>query len=189
MKLIIPMAGRGKRLRPQSSVTPKPLISMRGRSMVERIVARFSNILPRPITDCIFMLGPSFEREVRPMLIQICERHNARPHFTVQQEALGTAHAVAVTEDHLEGGIVLPQNQLPVYPFDLLLGVILGIGVEIVQPAPSRVFHQAMAATGFASLEIGAYQVCQVLEASPDFSPEVGSIGSRNLVKYSCRRS
>ena len=108
MKLIIPMAGRGSRLRPQSSVTPKPLLSVRGQCMVERIIAGFSDTLPRPITDCVFILGPSFEREVRPLLKEICQRQKTCPHFVVQHEALGTGHAVSVANDYLSGeGIVV----------------------------------------------------------------------------------
>ena len=41
MKLIIPMAGRGKRLRPQSNVTPKPLLSIAGKTVVETHPGRF----------------------------------------------------------------------------------------------------------------------------------------------------
>ena len=108
MKLIIPMAGRGKRLRPQSNVTPKPLLSVCGQSMVERIVAGFERTLPRPVTDCVFILGPSFEREARPLLTDICRRYKAAPHFVVQHEPLGTGHAVAVAKDYLSGeGIVV----------------------------------------------------------------------------------
>ena len=108
MKLIIPMAGRGKRLRPQSSVTPKPLLNVRGRSMVERIIEGFKDTLPRPVDQCVFILGPSFEREVRPQLTEICARQDVEPCFVVQKVPLGTAHAVAVTEDYLSGeGIVV----------------------------------------------------------------------------------
>ncbi len=108
MKLIIPMAGRGKRLRPQSSVTPKPLLSVCGKSMVERIVEGFANTLPRPITDCVFVLGPSFARDAEPLLQDICHRQDVHPHFVVQHEPLGTGHAVAVAAEHLRGeGIVV----------------------------------------------------------------------------------
>ena len=102
------MAGRGKRLRPQSSVTPKPLLTVRGRSMVERIVEGFAGVLPRPVDECVFILGPSFEREARPLLKDICARHRATPRFVVQHEALGTAHAVHVAQEYLSGeGIVV----------------------------------------------------------------------------------
>ena len=108
MHLIIPMAGRGKRLRPQSNVTPKPLLSVCGQSMVERIVAGFERMLPRPVTDCVFILGPSFERDAQPLLTDICARYKVRPHFVVQHKPLGTAHAVSVAADYLSGeGIVV----------------------------------------------------------------------------------
>ncbi len=108
MKLVIPMAGRGKRLRPQSSVTPKPLLSVCGRSMVERIIEGFQGTLPRPVDECVFILGPSTEREARPILKTICARQKVQPHFVVQHEPLGTAHAVAVADKHLSGeGIVV----------------------------------------------------------------------------------
>ena len=37
MNIIIPMAGRGSRLRPHTLTTPKPLISFVGKSIVQRL--------------------------------------------------------------------------------------------------------------------------------------------------------
>lgn len=108
MKLIIPMAGRGKRLRPQSNVTPKPLLSVAGKTVVERIVEGFEGILPRPVTEAVFILGPGFGQSVLDALADICQRHRIEPHYVVQQSPLGTAHAVSVARDHLNGeGIVI----------------------------------------------------------------------------------
>ena len=108
MKLIIPMAGRGKRLRPHSHVTPKPLLAVKGTSMVERIVDTFNHVLPHHLDEGVFVLGPDFGADVRRQLIDICTRHAMEAHFVVQEEALGTAHAVSVTGDHLKGeGIVV----------------------------------------------------------------------------------
>ena len=113
MKLIIPMAGRGTRVRPHSHVTPKPLLPVCGKSMVERIVDTFSAVLPRPITEGVFILGPDFGQEVRDELTDICERHNAKASFAVQSPALGTAHAVSCAGDSLEGeGIVVFADTL-----------------------------------------------------------------------------
>ncbi|MFB6273343.1 MAG: sugar phosphate nucleotidyltransferase, partial [Salinibacter sp.] len=88
MKLIVPMAGRGTRVRPHSHVTPKPLLKVRGRSIVER-----------------------------------CDERGITPHFPVQEEALGTAHAVGCAEGHLHGeGVVVFADTL----FDLEREVTLG---------------------------------------------------------------
>lgn len=123
MKLIVPMAGRGTRVRPHSHVTPKPLLKVRGRSIVERIVDTFSRVLPDPPDEGVFVLGPDFGSEIRDQLTDICEERGIDPHFPVQHEALGTAHAVACAEEHLHGqGVVVFADTL----FELTEEVTLG---------------------------------------------------------------
>lgn len=113
MKLIIPMAGRGTRVRPHSHVTPKPLLPVRGRSMVERIVDTFNAVLPRGLDEGIFVLAPDFGDDIRGALREICERHGMEAHFVVQDSPLGTAHAVRCAGDHLSGeGIVVFADTL-----------------------------------------------------------------------------
>lgn len=120
MKLIIPMAGRGTRVRPHSHVTPKPLLNVKGRSMVERIVDTFNKVLPRNLDEGVFVLGPDFGAEVREELTAICERHGMKAHFGVQEQAQGTAHAVYCAEEHLSGeGIIVFADTL----FDMEPGV------------------------------------------------------------------
>lgn len=113
MKLIIPMAGRGTRVRPHSHVTPKPLLSVRGTSIVERIVDTFSEAIEADIDTGVFVLGPDFGQEVRDDLTAICERNDMQAEFAVQNEALGTAHAVGSAEEYLNGsGIVVFADTL-----------------------------------------------------------------------------
>lgn len=102
------MAGRGKRLRPQSSITPKPLLTVRGQCMVERIVEKFTQTLPRPVTDGVFILGPGFDRKAYDILDTVCARHGIHAHYVIQEEAKGTAHAVICAKEFLDGeGIVV----------------------------------------------------------------------------------
>lgn len=123
MKLIIPMAGRGTRVRPHSNVTPKPLLPVKGRTMVERIVDTFNSVLPRNLDSGVFVLGPDFGADVREQLSGICERHGMDAHFAVQERAEGTAHAVYCAGDHLEGeGIIVFADTL----FDMEPGIDLG---------------------------------------------------------------
>lgn len=113
MKLIIPMAGRGTRVRPHSHVTPKPLLTVKGRSLVERIVDTFNRVLPRNLDEGVFVLGPDFGEEVRDQLREICERHGMEARFGVQENAEGTAHATYCADPHLEGeGIVVFADTL-----------------------------------------------------------------------------
>jgi len=120
MKLIIPMAGRGTRVRPHSHVTPKPLLSVKGRSIVERIVDTFNRVLSRPIDAGVFVLGPDFGDEVRDQLRGICDRNAMEAHFTTQETAEGTAHAVHCAGEHLAGeGLIVFADTL----FDMEPGV------------------------------------------------------------------
>ena len=107
MKLIVPMAGRGTRVRPHSHVTPKPLLSVKGRNLVERIVDTFADVLPDVPDEGVFVLGPDFGQDIRDQLTAICEERGMEAHFPVQHEALGTAHAVGCADEHLEGDGVL----------------------------------------------------------------------------------
>lgn len=107
MKLIIPMAGRGTRLRPHTHVTPKPLLPVVGRTMVERIVETFASVLPRELEEAVFVLGPDFGDAVRDELRAISSKFGIEAHFAVQEKALGTAHAVIQATDYLTGECVV----------------------------------------------------------------------------------
>ncbi len=107
MKLIIPMAGRGTRVRPHSHVTPKPLLSVRGESMVARIVDTFARVLPEPISEGVFVLGPDFSESIREQLREICKARGMKASFPIQHEALGTGHAVYAATDYLSGSGVI----------------------------------------------------------------------------------
>jgi glucose-1-phosphate thymidylyltransferase len=106
MKLIIPMAGRGTRLRPHSNTTPKPLLPVAGTMIVERIIQTFSKTLDRTIEEIVFVLG-DFGDEIKQKLADMAERNNAKAVFTRQDEALGTAHAVYCAEQYMEGEIIV----------------------------------------------------------------------------------
>jgi glucose-1-phosphate thymidylyltransferase len=113
MKVIIPMAGRGTRVRPHSHVTPKPLMNVKGKSMVERIIDTLTASIPGGIDEGVFILGPDFGVNVRQQLTQICDRHGMKTHFAIQEKAEGTAHAVFCAEEHLDGeGIVVFADTL-----------------------------------------------------------------------------
>src|SRR5690625_1646721 len=107
MKLIIPMAGRGTRVRPHSHTIPKPLLPVAGKMIVERIVETFARTLNRVINEIVFILGPDFGQEIKDALKAMSERHNAKSTFRVQEKAEGTAHAVYCAEEDLSGECII----------------------------------------------------------------------------------
>ena len=106
MKLIIPMAGRGTRLRPHTHTIQKPLLPVAGTSVVERIINTFHRTLDRTIDEIVFVLG-EFDDELQEQLNELCSRHEAKSTFRKQDQALGTAHAVYSASDDLEGEVII----------------------------------------------------------------------------------
>ena len=57
MKIIVPMAGRGSRLRPHTLTVPKPLIPVAGQPIVHRLVKDIAEIVGEQIEEVAFILG------------------------------------------------------------------------------------------------------------------------------------
>lgn len=106
MNLIIPMAGKGKRLRPHTLTTPKPLIPIAGKPIVQRLVEDIAAVTPEPIENIGFVVG-EFGAEVESQLLQIAEDTGAKGHILYQDQALGTAHAVHCARELLEGKVTI----------------------------------------------------------------------------------
>jgi glucose-1-phosphate thymidylyltransferase len=106
MKLVIPMAGKGTRLRPHSHTTPKPLLPVAGSTIIERIVETFTRTIDRNIDEIVFILG-DFSDEVMQNLTVISERQGAKVSFFQQKEARGTAHAVYCAAEKLTGEVII----------------------------------------------------------------------------------
>ena len=106
MNLIIPMAGKGKRLRPHTLTTPKPLIPIAGKPIVQRLVEDISKVSPEPIQKIGFVIG-DFEESVKKSLENIAKQVGAKAQLFVQQTAEGTAHAIACANELLEGKTIV----------------------------------------------------------------------------------
>ena len=60
MNIIIPMAGRGTRMRPHTLTTPKPLIPIAGKPMVHRIVEDIASTVNQKIEEVAFVIRRDF---------------------------------------------------------------------------------------------------------------------------------
>lgn len=106
MKIIIPMAGRGTRLRPHTLTTPKPLIPVAGKPIVHRLVEDIVKVCDEPVEEIGFIIG-AFGKEVETQLIEIAEAVGAKGRIYYQEKALGTAHAILCAAPSLEGKVVV----------------------------------------------------------------------------------
>lgn len=106
MKIIVPMAGRGSRLRPHTLTVPKPLIPIAGKPIVQRLVEDIAQVLQEKVEEIAFVIG-DFGKEVEEDLIKIAENLGAKASIYQQDKPLGTAHAVYCAQSSLEGPVVV----------------------------------------------------------------------------------
>jgi glucose-1-phosphate thymidylyltransferase len=106
MNIIVPMAGMGKRLRPHTLTTPKPLVSVAGKPIVQRLVEDIAARTPLPVEHIAFVTG-RFGSEVESKLLDIAKSLGAQGHICYQDTPLGTAHAIMCAEKYLYGNVTV----------------------------------------------------------------------------------
>lgn len=106
MKIIVPMAGRGSRLRPHTLTVPKPLIPIAGKPIVQRLVEDIAKVAGENIEEVAFIIG-DFGPEIERSLIQIAEKLGAKGSIYYQNDPLGTAHAIKCAEQSMQGDVVI----------------------------------------------------------------------------------
>jgi glucose-1-phosphate thymidylyltransferase len=107
MKIIIPMAGKGKRMRPHTLTVPKPLINIAGKPIVQRLVEDITKVCGEKVDEIAFIIGADFGKEVEENLIKIAESQGAKGTICYQEKALGTAHAIMCAKDSITGKTVV----------------------------------------------------------------------------------
>ncbi|OWP83901.1 nucleotidyltransferase [Flavobacterium davisii] len=107
MKIIVPMAGRGSRLRPHTLTVPKPLIPIAGKPIVHRLVEDIAKVINQDIEEIAFIIHESFGKKVEDELITIAQNLGAKGTIYYQNEALGTGHAIMCAKESLSGPTVI----------------------------------------------------------------------------------
>lgn len=88
MKVIIPVAGVGTRLRPHTYTQPKPLIPVAGKPIISFIIDK---LVEAGITDFVFVIGHLGEK----IRLYLEKRYpNLNKEFVVQENRLGLGHAI-----------------------------------------------------------------------------------------------
>ncbi|HLY26110.1 MAG TPA: sugar phosphate nucleotidyltransferase [Aggregatilineales bacterium] len=99
MKVIIPLAGFGTRLRPHTFTKPKPLINVAGKPVLGHLLDKLATLDIEEYVFVVGYLGEQVEEYVKSEY-----KLNAR--FVEQNELLGQAHAIWLAKDYLHEGPV-----------------------------------------------------------------------------------
>jgi glucose-1-phosphate thymidylyltransferase len=100
------MAGLGKRMRPHTLTTPKPLIPVAGKPIVQHLMEYLAEIAGDHIKHIAFIIG-DFGKETEKNLLKIAEDIGATSSIHYQDEPLGTAHAILCAQEHLKERVII----------------------------------------------------------------------------------
>lgn len=100
------MAGMGKRMRPHTLTTPKPLLPVAGKPIVHWLIEDIAEVCGEPIEEIGFVTG-RFGEETEKQLLDIATSVGAKGSIHYQDEALGTAHAILCARQCLKGDVIV----------------------------------------------------------------------------------
>ncbi|MFN8652281.1 MAG: sugar phosphate nucleotidyltransferase [Gemmatimonadales bacterium] len=100
MQVIIPLAGKGTRLRPHTHLVPKPLLKVAGRPVMDWVMDRLEGL---PVTELIFITGHLKEQ----VESYARSRYKYPSRFIEQKVQDGTAGAVNLARPHVKEPVLI----------------------------------------------------------------------------------
>ncbi|NLM16914.1 MAG: NTP transferase domain-containing protein [Candidatus Riflebacteria bacterium] len=98
MKIILPVAGKGTRLRPHTFSKPKSLVRVAGKTVLQHVL---DGLKPLKAEEYIFIVdenGHIIEKYVEERYPEL------KAYYVEQKEQLGPAHAVSLASEHISEG-------------------------------------------------------------------------------------
>ncbi len=106
LKIFIPMAGWGTRMRPHTWSKPKPLVSVAGKTSLEHLLDMFKTLPDPANAEFVFILGPYLgEMQIPPFIKE--HYPDLKAHFVVQNEMKGQSHALWLAREYLHGPMLM----------------------------------------------------------------------------------
>ena len=130
MKAIIPVAGSGSRLRPVTLETPKAMVPVAGKPVLQYILDQVAALGIREVVLVISPSGDAIRRFVD-------RRDDVEARYVVQHEPLGIGHAVYQCRDHVDDEplLVLLGDVIYLSDFAFLAGAPSGNAIGVKQVA------------------------------------------------------
>lgn len=100
MQVIIPLAGKGTRLRPHTHLVPKPLIKVAGRPVMDWVMDRLEGL---DVEELIFITGHLQEQ----VEAYARERYPIPSRYIEQRVQDGTAGAINLARPHVHGPVMI----------------------------------------------------------------------------------
>ncbi|MCJ7586259.1 MAG: sugar phosphate nucleotidyltransferase [Anaerolineales bacterium] len=106
LKIVIPMAGWGTRMRPHTWSKPKPLISLAGKTALDHLLAMFDTVPNPQNSEYVFIVGPYLGELQIPAFMQT-NYPKLKAHYDVQSVMRGQSDALYLARQHLSGPMLM----------------------------------------------------------------------------------
>jgi glucose-1-phosphate thymidylyltransferase len=104
IKIVIPMAGLGTRLRPHTWSKPKQLVSVAGKVALDHVLDSLSTlpgIQEAELINIVGYLGDQIEDYINENYPQM------KAHFVIQEDPCGQSHAIQLARQYLHGPMLI----------------------------------------------------------------------------------
>jgi glucose-1-phosphate thymidylyltransferase len=105
LKIFIPMAGWGTRMRPHTWSKPKPLIAVAGRTTLDHLMDMFASLPDPAQAEYVFIIGPHLGEQIPPYVAT--HYPDIAAHYVVQAEMKGQSHALWLAREHMHGPMLM----------------------------------------------------------------------------------
>jgi glucose-1-phosphate thymidylyltransferase len=104
LKIVIPMAGYGVRLRPHTWSRPKQLIRMADKLVIDHVLDTFSNLPNLSQAEFVLIVGYLGEK-IQEYMSQT--HPELKVHYVEQPEMRGQSHAIYLAREYLDGPMLM----------------------------------------------------------------------------------